>query len=284
MQKRRSRSQEDERGTGTRRTRRRSSGQLTVLQNPVSERRARSREDRGVRRKIRSQSLPRDVTRTYNNDDDDDEEEAGTVRGRRGYEGRRRSSNTERRSRSRKREVMVESEEFEEEQQQRVRVEDRRLEERRGRVLLDESKDDVFLPIPNRTRKLPRTKENWEAESDENWGVARNYRELRRDKEREDFQSYSTQLHDDDDEENHNTRSVSFENPLPGVAHRKSFFFLTSSPSVEQLVDTESESEGSQSGTSISAATVSGLSVARGVQPGPWVTPTQQGRGLEEHR
>ncbi|XP_017265182.1 membrane-associated guanylate kinase, WW and PDZ domain-containing protein 1 isoform X2 [Kryptolebias marmoratus] len=302
-QKRRSRSQGDKRGSGTRRRRRRRSsgeGARSGLHNPVSERRARSREDRNTRRKIRSQSLPRDVNGTY---DEEAEEgaENGPMRGRRGDKERGRSRHRERKSRSRKREVMTEGEELGQEEEREAPAaeerEDRRL-EGRERVQLEESEDDVFLPIPSLTQKLPRPKENWEVESEESWDMTVRYRELRRDEERDEerdkeqggYRGEARGIELNEGEENPDAPSVNFERPLPGVAvvvpasQRKPFSFLTSSLSVDQLADDESESGDSQSDGSVSAASVSGLSVALGALPGPWLRPSEQRLVGEEHR
>lgn len=290
VQKRRSRSQGDERGNRTRR-RRRSAGEgaRSGLQNPISERRERPQEDSSTRMKIRSQSLPRDVNRT--NEDEEEDAEYGTVRGRRREGERGRSKHKEKKSRSRRSEMMAEGKEFEQEAPTVEESVDRRLKE--GRVRVEESDEDVFLPIPSPTQKLPRPKENWK-ECDEIWDMAVRYRDLKRDKSQDDLlkdyegEACSAELNED--EGHQDICSMSFERPLPGVAvvdpasHRKPFSFLHSSLSVDQLVDDESESGGIQSDGSVSAASVSSRSVACGVLPGLWLTPSQQRLVGEDHR
>ncbi|XP_044066886.1 uncharacterized protein LOC122882955 [Siniperca chuatsi] len=171
-------------------------------------------------------------------------------------------------------------------------VEERVISER------EESEEDVFLPIPSPNQKLPRPKQNWEVEYDENWGMAAEYRELRKEKELEIEQERSwdddkgrnreTELNgdqrDDDAQSRHVERRLASVAVIDRVSQIKPFSFLTSTLSVEQLGDDESESGGSQSDDSVSAASISGLSLAtteaggRGseVLPGPWLTPSQQ--------
>ncbi|XP_059189050.1 cilia- and flagella-associated protein 251-like [Centropristis striata] len=199
-----------------------------------------------------------------------------------------------------------------EEEQEVPAVEERveeRVEEVEERVNLErgESEEDVFLPIPSVSQRLPRPKQNWEVEYDENWDMAAEYRELRREKEQEleqeqeqeqeqewtwegdSSENRETELNEDQKDDD--AQSWRDERPLPSVAvtdemsQRKPFSFLTSTMSVEQLADDESESGGSQSDGSVSAASISGLSLvgAAGaggrradVLPGPWLTPSQQ--------
>ncbi|XP_018530040.1 membrane-associated guanylate kinase, WW and PDZ domain-containing protein 3 isoform X1 [Lates calcarifer] len=341
-QKRRSRSSDGrEKEKGTRRRRRGASegGGRSRLQSPVSEQGERSREDRdrGRRRKGRreeSQSLPRDALRNY----DDSDTERGRVRGRR-RERERRSRSRGRKSRSGERVRTVEGEEEPEEVQEVPAVEDRvgmaegeekpqeepeeaqevpAIEERvedkdeevEERVNLErgESDENIILPIPSPKQKLPRPKQIWEEESDENWDMALEYRELRKEKELESEHEQEQEQEqeqkrpwDDDradhketelneDEKDDDALSGHIERPLPSAAvidsmsHRKPFSFLTSTVSVEQLWDDESESGGSQSDGSVSAASISGLSLAAAeaggrkaaVLPGPWLTPSRQ--------
>ncbi|XP_038165342.1 membrane-associated guanylate kinase, WW and PDZ domain-containing protein 3 isoform X1 [Cyprinodon tularosa] len=284
-QKRRSRSVGDVRGNEAsrgRRRRRRGSVGGERLRSPISERRESSREDRERRRKGRSQSLPRDVTRKYEDDDNE------TVRGRKRDKESRRRRHRERESRSLERRRMTEGEESEqgEEEQEAPAVqemqEEEREEELEGIVDLSESEEDnVFLPIPSPIHRLPRPKESWQVQSEENWDMAAAYRELQRDESQEQIQEEAPETELNEVQENYDTESVNSERPLPGVAlsdpglHREPFSFLNSSWSVNQLGETESESGDSQSEGSLSAASISGLSVATGALPGPWLAPVQ---------
>ncbi|XP_078025961.1 membrane-associated guanylate kinase, WW and PDZ domain-containing protein 3 [Epinephelus lanceolatus] len=307
-QKRRSKSADGrvkERGTERRRRRGDSEGGgRSRLQSPISEwgERSRKSKDRSRRRKKGSQSLPRDALRNS----DDSEAERGTVRGRKGEKKRGRSKSRERRSRSEERVRKVEDEEPEEkEEEQEVPAVEEKVEERveeveevvevEERVSLkrEESEEDVVLPIPSPTQKLPRPKQNWEEENDENWDMAAEYRELRKEQEEEqeqnDDRAENRETELTEDQEDDDAQSGRVEGPLPGIAvidpvsQRKSFSFLTAL-SVEQLGDDESESGGSQSDGSVSAASISGLSLAAAeagghraaVVPGPWLTPSQQ--------
>uniref|UniRef100_A0A3B5QB53 Membrane-associated guanylate kinase, WW and PDZ domain-containing protein 2-like n=2 Tax=Xiphophorus maculatus TaxID=8083 RepID=A0A3B5QB53_XIPMA len=252
QQTRRSRSVGDVRESGTgairgRMRRRRGSVGGGHLRSPVSERWDEER------RKRRPQSLPRDGIRKC------EDEEAG--RGRREKErGRSRQRETKSRSLERRKE------EEEEEEEEGPAAE----EEPEGRTDSVESEDDdVFLPIPGPTHRLPRPKENREEETDENWNMAAEYRGLRRDDEEEE-------------EEDCGPESFISDRPLPGVtvagpeSHRESFSFLASTLSENQLGDAASESGDSQSDASISAASISGLSLAAAALPGPWLVPGQQ--------
>lgn len=265
-----------------RRRRRRGSLGGERLRSPISERRESSREDRERRRKGRSQSLPRDVTRKYEDDDNE------TVRGRKRDKESRRSRQRERESRSLERRRMREGEESEqgEEEQEAPAVqetqEEEREEELEGIVDLSESEEDnVFLPIPSPIHRLPRPKESWQVQSEENWDMAAAYRELQRDESQEQIQEEAPEAELNEVQENYDTESVNSERPLPGVAlsdpglPREPFSFLNSSWSVNQLGETESESGDSQSEGSLSAASISGLSVATGALPGPWLVPVQ---------
>lgn len=185
----------------------------------------------------------------------------------------------------------VESEQEEEQESPAVeKTWDERMEELERRMDLLESDDDVFLPIPSPIHRLPRPKENWEEKTEENWDMAAEYRELKRDEEQEKLQDEAPRAEQNEDEENHDAESVNSERPLPGVTvvdpmlERQPFSFLTSTQSVDQLWDTESDSGDSQSDASLSAASISALSVAAGALPGPWVVPgqfvdEQHGRG-----
>ncbi|MEQ2227632.1 hypothetical protein ILYODFUR_000312, partial [Ilyodon furcidens] len=289
-QKRRSKSvgdvRENRRGNSRGRRRRRGSVGGERLQSPISERRERSWEDRERRRKRRSQNLPRDIIRKCEEDD------AETVKGRRG-----RNRQRERKSRSQERRRMTGGEESELEEQEASAVEKtqkERVEELEGRVdLLESEEDKVFLPIPSPIHRLPKPKENWEVKTDETLDMAAEYRGLKRDEEQERLQDRASGVELNDNEENYDAECVTFESPLPGVAlvdprwQRESFSFLASTWSVDQLGDAESESGDSQSDGSLSAASISGLSVAAGALPGPWLVPGQQSLVHfvgEEHR
>ncbi|XP_047196041.1 membrane-associated guanylate kinase, WW and PDZ domain-containing protein 1 isoform X1 [Hippoglossus stenolepis] len=335
--KRRSRSsdgREKEKGTERRRRRRGASegGGRSGLQSPVSESGDRSR-DRRRRRKRESQSLPRDALRNH----DDSDTEKGTVRGRKKErEGRRRRRSRSRgrksKSREKKKEVEKEAEdeqqvpaveeqvEVKEEEEQDVPAVEEQVEvkeeeeqdvpavEEQVEVKEDEeekvelerraSEENITLPIPSPNQKLPRPKQKWEAEYEENWDMAAEYRELRRQKELGAEQEQEQERSWEDDrgetrdtemsrfEQDDDAQSGRLERPLPGVAvidpvsQREPFSFLNSTLSVQQLEDDESEYGGSQSDSSVSAASISGLSLAGGrravVLPGPWLTPSQQ--------
>uniref|UniRef100_UPI0037E8CFFD membrane-associated guanylate kinase, WW and PDZ domain-containing protein 3 n=1 Tax=Semicossyphus pulcher TaxID=241346 RepID=UPI0037E8CFFD len=318
-QKRRSRSLDGrEKETGRRRRRRGSEeggggggGGRSEIRSPISKRRERSREDRR-RRKRGTQSLPRDALRR----NDDSETERGTQRGRKREKERGRSKSRERKSRSEERvrevEVEVEVEEPEQEQEEEAEQEvgaveekvEEKTEEVQERVSLSQkSEEDVFLPIPSPNQKLPRPKQAWEVEGDENWDMAADYRELRREKEVEQEQERSWDADGGENKEtelnkrDEDAQGEHVQMPLPGVdvidpvSQREPFSFLTSAPSEEQLGDDESESGGSQSDGSVSAASISGLSLAATeaggrravVLPGPWLQPSQQrGAQVEE--
>lgn len=290
-QKRRSRSSnghERERGAAKGRRGSEGGGGHSRLQSPPSEQGEGSRavRDRRRRRKRETQSLPRDALRRY----DDSETERGTARGRKRERTKGRSGSRERKS-SEVRVRRVEGEELEQEEELEAPVVEERVEEVEERVTLErrESEDDVFLPIPSPSAKLPTPKQNWEVENDEDWDMAAEYRELRREREQE-------RPWDDDGGENsandprEDAQSERVEGPLPSVdvtdavSQSRPFSFLTSTPSVEQLADDESESGGSLSDGSVSAASVSGLSLAvtaaggrrAGLLPGPWLAPSQQ--------
>ncbi|XP_070765905.1 membrane-associated guanylate kinase, WW and PDZ domain-containing protein 3 [Enoplosus armatus] len=301
--KRRSRSSNGrEGGKGTRERRRRrgsEGGGRSGLQSPISEQGERSREAKDRRRRKReSQSLPRDALRNY----DDREMEIGTARGRKREKERGRSKSRERKSRSEESVGRAEAEEPEQEEEQEVPAAEERVEEWMKEVEekvnseREESEEDVFLPIPSPNEKLPRPKQNWEEERDENWDMAAEYRELRKERERElEIEQEQERSWGDDRGENRETelnedQSERVERRLASVAatdpvsQRKPFSFLTSTLSVEQIGDDDSESGGSQSDGSVSAASISGLSLAATeaggrravVLPGPWLTPSQQ--------
>lgn len=325
-QKKRSRSsdgREKRKGTERRRRRRGSwGGERSGIRSPISEpveeegrRGERSREAREKRRrrKRETQSLPRDALRSY----DDSDAEREKVRGRKKERerGRSRSRSRGRKSRSEERVRRAEDEQPEQEEEQEVPAVEERVEEKVEEVEeevdveREESEEDVFLPIPNPNQKLPRPKQNWEVKYEENWDMAAEYRELRKVKElegedvREQERSWDgnreTEL-SEDQRDDHTQSSGHVEGPLPSVAaidvvsQRKPFSFLTSTLSIEQLGDDESESGGSQSDGSVSAASISGLSLAatktngrRAVMlPGPWLTPSQQrvAQVLDENR
>lgn len=250
--------------------------------DPKDKRRSRRRRGRG--RKQRTQSLPRDALR--NNDESEAERE--TVRGRK---KERKSKRRPRKSRSAGSVRSVrrrESEEDEEEEEDGVEREVRGREEREERKW---SEDEVFLPVPSPGQKLPRPKQDqeaeerdWEAE-ERDWEVAAGYREMRR----EELQVASWEDHG---AENGEARAEEdgVKRPLPAVATTDPEWqkapppFLTAT-SMEQLQEDESDSGGSQSDASMSAASISGLSLAASMRadrngarmrPGPWLRPSQQ--------
>ncbi|KAM6981874.1 membrane-associated guanylate kinase, WW and PDZ domain-containing protein 3-like [Tautogolabrus adspersus] len=315
MQKRRSRSSnghEREKGTVRRRRRRGSDeggGGRSELRSPTSELEEMSPEARARRRSRRrskkrgSQSLPRDAFRR----NDDSETEKGTERGMKRERGR--SKRRERKSRNeesvREAEVKEPEQEKENEEEENQKREEPAVEEKvveeteeiqeRVSVEMEESDDDAFLPIPSPNQKLPTPKLDWEVEEDDKWGMMAEYRELRREKEVKQEQDEDRGENRDtdlnmDQRNDEDTQSTGVERPFLGVdvidqtSQRKPFSFLTSTPSVEQLGDHESESEGSQSDGSVTAASISGLSLVGTeagrrravVLPGPWLPPSQQ--------
>lgn len=240
------------------------------LQSPMSDQTERLRRARDRRRREKaSQSLPRDALRNY----DDSDTETRAERGRKRGKGRSR----ERKSRS--------------EERERMRVGERRKEV--VETFESESEDgdrEVILPIPSLTQRLPRPKEIWEEESDDDWGMAAEYRELRKEEKPEtewerswgddSRKSKDTGLNRCEKEDN-DEQSSSVKRPLRSVgvidpeSQRKPFSFLTSTLSIDQLGDDESDSEGSHSDVSVSAASISTLSLVT-TQPGPWFMPSQQ--------
>lgn len=292
QEKRRSRSRGGERDKGTgrrRRSRRRrrhvsGEGQRLRLQSPMSDQteRLRRARDRRRRREKASQSLPRDALRNY----DDSDTETRAERGRKRGKGRSR----ERKSRSEERERMLEREEFMN-RDKLMRVGERRKEV--VETFESESEDsdrEVILPIPSLTQRLPRPKEIWEEESDDDWGMAAEYRELRKEEKPEtewerswgddSRKSKDTGLNRYEKEDN-DEQSSSVKRPLRSLdvidpeSQRKPFSFLASTLSIDQLGDDESDSEGSHSDGSVSAASISTLSLVT-TQPGPWFMPSQQ--------
>lgn len=252
------------------------------------------RSRRSRRRKRRTQSLPRDSLRNS----DEIETEVEAVRGR-----KRESKRRPRKSRS---VGSVRRRESEEEQDEDDGVERER--ERREEMEEKEwSEDDVFLPVPSPAQKLSRPKhgeeeekKDWQVEKKDwqvekkDWEVAAGYREMRR----EEVQVVSWE---NDRAESGETEAAEdgVKRPLAAVAidaqsQRKPFSFLAAT-SVEQLQDDESDSGGSQSDVSMSAASISGLSLAASMQadgsrartlPGPWLRPSQQkvAKVIEEGR
>lgn len=253
------------------------------LQSPMSDQTERLRRARERRRREKaSQSLPRDALRNY----DDSDTETRAERGRKRGKGRGRSR--ERKSRSEERERMSEREEFMN-RDKLMRVGKRRKEV--VETFESESEDsdrEVILPIPSLTQRLPRPKEIWEEESDDDWGMAAEYRELRKEEkpETEWERSWGDDSRESKDtglneKEDNDEQSSSVKRPLPSVgvidleSQRKPFSFLASTLSIDQLGDDESDSEGSHSDGSVSAASISALSLVT-TQPGPWFIPSQQ--------
>ncbi|KAM8863933.1 membrane-associated guanylate kinase, WW and PDZ domain-containing protein 3 isoform 3-T3 [Spinachia spinachia] len=281
-------------------------GGLSGSQNPFSLLGGRSQETGDKRRqrgrKIGSQSLPRDALRKHEDEDAD----RGTSRGRKRERRGGTSKSRERKSRSEERSRKTESEEREEEEQGGPAVEERVAEKVEGRVSFgfssaDDSEDDVFLPIPMPNQKIPRPKQDWEAEG----GVVAEHREPWKETEQETEQELEQELEQErpwpDDRGRGRETEPNEEQgddgaqrrPLPSAAaldpasHRRPFSFLTSTLSLGPLGGDESESGGSQSDGSVSAASISGLSLAAtgsggrrtAVLPGPWLTPSQHRAG-----
>ncbi|XP_032377348.1 membrane-associated guanylate kinase, WW and PDZ domain-containing protein 1 isoform X3 [Etheostoma spectabile] len=293
-QKRRSRSlngRETEKGTGRSRRRRGSEeGGRPALQSPISEREGRSREARDKtrrrrRRKKESQSLPRDALRSY----DDSDTERGTVRGEKCERERGRSKSRESQTEERVRKVEGKEPEEKEEEHELPAVEEKveEVEESVG-LEIEESVDDVFLPMPSPKQKLPTPKQNWESMYDENRDMAAEYW----DQERPwgDNRSGNREPGLNEDQKDDGAQSWRVERPLRSAAaihpasRRKRFSFPASELSVEQQDEDEEESGGGDSDSSASAASISGLSLAatgagghRGkVLPGPWLARSQQ--------
>lgn len=284
--KSRSRGGKRDKGTGrrsrsrTRRTQSSSGGAQPRLQSPMSDQTERYREAKDRRRRKKaSQSLPRDTLR--NSDDGDTERKA--VRRRKSGKDRGRSRGRERKSRSKERERISEGEESEKEDEQE------RMEERVENVSED-SDEEVFLPIPSPIQRLPRPKQIWEEESEDKWDMAADYRELRKERKpgikqersrSEDSRENADKRLNEYERGDDNEQSSSFKPSLlsagvtDAASQRKSFSFLISTLSVDQLGDNESESEGSYSDGSESAASISVLSLAT-TKAGPWLTPSQQ--------
>lgn len=287
-QKRRSRSNEREIESEKRRRQRgrlgSGGGERQGSQSPISEQREKSQEDRRTRWRTReSQSLPRDAFRKH--DESDTEKRAMRWRKR----GKERGRSTERGNRSEERVRVSEDEEPEQEEEKEVQEEEEKSEgeENKMQATVDlegeESDEEVFLPITSPTQKLPRPKQNWEGKQEENWDMVAKYRELRKESEegqeersQDDNDAEHKDLNGVDDASRHMSRAAA----VDLGSQRKPFSFLTSTLSVGQLGDDESESEGSQSDGSVSAASISGLSLAvteaGGRRPGPWLPPSQQ--------
>lgn len=234
-----------DKGTESRRRRRRGSGGSghSGIRSPASQAVGRRRDAREKRR--RSQSFPKDAPRSS---------DVGDAHGRRRRE-RRRGRSRERRSRSAETERRVTSEEPEGgAAQEEVEEQQRR----------EDSEEEILLPVPSPHQKLPRPASQWSEELDGDVAVA--YRELRRwEGSRED--DVEDNADDDDDAEVWSALQDAAE-----PQKTKPFSFLSSSPPTD-----ESGSDGS-----VSAASVSGLSVAAVPLPGPWLAHsqvTEEGRG-----
>ncbi|XP_061909437.1 membrane-associated guanylate kinase, WW and PDZ domain-containing protein 1 isoform X1 [Entelurus aequoreus] len=278
-QKRRSKSLDArEKGTGRRR---RHSGGRSGLNNPnldpVEDEGGQRENSRKARRKTRkSQSLPKDALSLYDSD-----AEKVTEGGRKGERGRSR----ERLGRREEVEECVQVE------RQDVTPVEERVAEKAEEVIEEvnlergDSSENVVLSIPSHSKKLPWPKEESEEEQDENWEVAAGYHEMKQlqgwlyDEEGEDR---LLEVEEDQRTDDAHNRPLSSDAVIH--AQRKPFSFLTSSLSLHQLTDDESESGGSQSDDSVSAASISGLSLAAAeaggrravVLPGGWLMPSQQ--------
>lgn len=224
--------------------------------------------------------------------------------GRKSERGRGRSKKRGRESKSEERvesaegggveEKKEEEKEGEEEQQEVAAVEERveerveELEERKDSER-EQSREDVFLPVPSPCSKLPAPSRDWEAESQDNWDVAAEYREMRKEAEEVEVEVERSQGQSRDEEElaeweeGSTADAEGVKRPLPGVdVTTEPFSFLASAPSLELLQDQEeSESGGSQSDVS---SVFSGFSLAipqavgrrADLLPGPWLRPSQQ--------
>ncbi|XP_026187178.1 membrane-associated guanylate kinase, WW and PDZ domain-containing protein 2 [Mastacembelus armatus] len=269
-----------------RRRRRQASGGGGHLdsQSPISEQGEISHEARDRRRRSKSKSrvrsLPRDNLRNYNDSD--------VKKGRERRRGRRR----ERKNRSEERVRTAEDEEESEQEEELEAPDDKEVDKR---VNL-EREGNITPPIPSPNQKLPRPKQGWGAVYDITWDMAAEYRNLRKEKELDSEQEQERSWDSDRDEDEEtglkddDAHNMSIKKPLTSVpvidpvSQRKCFSFLTPTLSIEQLGDDESESEGSQIDGSVSAASISGLSLpaidadgnAAAVLPGPWLKPSQQ--------
>lgn len=217
--------------------------------------RSRSRSRRSRRRRRRTQSLPRVSLR--NNDESETEEE--TVRGR-----KRREGGSNRRPRKSRSVGSVRRRESKEEEQDEEDGVEREHEKREEMEEKEWSEDEVFLPVPSPAQKLPKPKHLhvWKVE-EKDWEMAAGHREMRR----EEVQGET---------EEGVTRPVSSLDP---ESQKKPFSFLAAT-SVEQLPDAASDSD-----VSMSAASISGLSLAASLQAegsrarrltGAWLRPSQQ--------
>lgn len=297
-QTRRSRSAGDKREkrseVRSRRRHRSLKGDHSDLHSPISEPSDRSHEsrDRRRRRKRSSHSLPRDPNQKYAGSD----AERRTVRGRKRDRDKGRSRGREgRKSRSEERQRRAKREESEPEERYSPPVDvERRLEERENEGNF-ETENKGSLPIPSPTRRLPGLEPNWELESRVEWDMAVEYRELVRHENQQGEHAESLGYDKGEDEEVDEDQSLTSQRPLPGVAvnlaesQRKPFSFLTSTLSVDQLGEADSESGDSLSDVSLSdvstsAASISGLSVATRetgrpraeALPGFWLKPSEQ--------
>ncbi|XP_024914815.1 membrane-associated guanylate kinase, WW and PDZ domain-containing protein 1 [Cynoglossus semilaevis] len=300
-QKRRSRSadgRESERQTERRRRRRRPAsegGGHSDVQSPVSEQEARDtmRRRSRRRRKRRSQGTSGDALR--NSDGSDIEEE--TVRG--GKTERQGKSRSRGRRRTREAEEVSEGEQnapavLDRTEDRGEVVEEQEVQEERGNPQRGVSEDNVTLPIPNPNLKLPRPKINWDVAANEDDREQRDLQgELQREQEQQtwwsndgegskDTAGSQDRGHDDDDDDD-DAESGRLKRPLPAGSQTEPFSFLTSMLSLDQRGGGESESEGSQSDGSMSAAaSISGLSLANAgrhrtpLLPGPWLAPSHQ--------
>ncbi|XP_054649785.1 membrane-associated guanylate kinase, WW and PDZ domain-containing protein 2 isoform X3 [Dunckerocampus dactyliophorus] len=284
-QKRRSKSL-DAREKRTGRRKRRSGGRSGLrspnLEIVDDEGGQRESSQKARRRKRESRSLPKDALSFSDSDDKN-----VTASRRKGERGRSR----EWRGRSEEHLRSEEGKESVQEEKQEVAPVEERVAEKAKEVKEEanlergDSSEDVVLPIPSRAKNLPRPKEESEEENDENWEVAAGYHEMKQlqglldDDEGEDRRLGVEEDHREDDAHN---RPLSSDAVM--YSQRKPFSFLTSSLSLDQLRDDESESGGSESDGSMSAASISGLSVVAAeagrrraiVLPGPWLTPSHQ--------
>lgn len=259
-------------------------GGHSILESPTSEQGESSRGARARRSKKReSQSLPRDTLRNY----DDSDTEKATERGRKKEKERGRSRSREIKSRSELRSRKAEGDE----DKQKVPALQPRVEERADEAeetVNVEGEEDNHLPIPSPIQKLPTPKQNLEATYEETWDMAAEYMKHKQEQEQEtscdDDRCENKESELSEDDKDHEAEGERNKRLLPSVAViepaslRNCFSFLTPTLPIEQLGDIESESGGSdgESDGSVSAASLSGLSLPAAVLPDPWLTPSQQ--------
>ncbi|XP_049608319.1 membrane-associated guanylate kinase, WW and PDZ domain-containing protein 3 isoform X2 [Syngnathus scovelli] len=243
-QKRRSKSL-DGREKGTRRRRRRGTGSRSPLRSPDSQ----PGKGEGSRRRA-SRSLPREALPTNDSHV-------------------RRVKRTERERSRERREKKQEVAPLEEDLEDKVHVEEEDLEGVR------------VLPIPSPNEKLPRPKWESEEEPDEMGEIAAGYRHIKHlqgsvdhDNDDEQGEENLQRFAEDELSSDAQEEELSSDTRTYSISQRKPFSFLTSALSLNQLKDDESESGGSQSDDTMSAASIFGQTLD--LLPGPWLAPSRQ--------